>query len=175
MGNCGGYCISESTEGKRKVTVEHNGQGDAGHHQQQSVAYINDARQEFEIEYGAQPLDKQRHMQNSGKGHTAGEGFFEHEPNNKIEMGPQTTAANGSIYQGERMYGKKHGHGIQVWPDSSRYEGEWQNDQANGKGTLVHADGDIYEGYWLNDKAHGQGTYKHANGATYVGDWFEDK
>ena len=44
MGNCGGYCISESADGKRKVTVEHNGQGDTGQHQGQSVAYINDAR-----------------------------------------------------------------------------------------------------------------------------------
>ena len=35
---------------------------------------------------------------------------------------------NGSVYNGERKNGKKHGHGVQTWPDGSRYEGMWEND-----------------------------------------------
>jgi hypothetical protein len=35
---------------------------------------------------------------------------------------------NGSVFAGERRNGKKHGHGVQVWPDGSRYEGMWEND-----------------------------------------------
>jgi hypothetical protein len=163
MGNCGGYCISEEGQNKQKITVE---QRDGEGQYQQNVAYINEQRQEFEIEYGVpeKRVGKQSRELQGG-----------YEPNDKINnMGP-TTHPNGSTYTGERLNGKKHGHGIQVWPDSSRYEGMWENDQANGMGMLQHADGDIYEGMWLNDKAHGHGTYRHANGATYVGDWFEDK
>lgn len=48
MGNCAGYCMSEGPDGKRKITVE---QKDAEGHYQQNVAYINEQRQEFEIEY----------------------------------------------------------------------------------------------------------------------------
>ena len=103
--------------------------------------------------------------------------FYNHLPmevGDKLNENPNPQA-NGSVYNGARVGGMKHGHGEQIWPDTSRYVGEWQNDQANGYGKLIHADGDIYEGQWLNDKAHGQGTYKHANGATYEGDWYEDK
>ena len=31
--------------------------------------------------------------------------------------------ANGATYQGALKDGQKNGHGIQVWPDTSRYEG----------------------------------------------------
>ena len=50
MGNCTGYCISENPDNKRKITVE---QKDGEQHH--NVAYINDAQQEVEIEYGHQP------------------------------------------------------------------------------------------------------------------------
>jgi len=49
MGNCAGYCISENPDNKRKVTVE---QKDADGQYTSNVAYINENRQEFEIEYG---------------------------------------------------------------------------------------------------------------------------
>ena len=60
-----------------------------------------------------------------GNTKTGGQGY---EPNDKLaNMGPPTHA-NGSTYTCERINGKKHGHGVQVWPDSSRYEGMWEND-----------------------------------------------
>ena len=50
MGNCAGYCVSEAEQNKQKVTVEQrDGGNDAT--EGRGVAYINDARGEFEIEY----------------------------------------------------------------------------------------------------------------------------
>lgn len=46
--------------------------------------------------------------------------------------GGTVTLPNGSVYTGQRLLGKKHGQGQQVWPDGSRYDGMWENDQANG-------------------------------------------
>lgn len=51
MGNCTGYCASLGLDGNRKVTVEQK-EGESGH-QGQNTAYINEQRNEFEIEYGA--------------------------------------------------------------------------------------------------------------------------
>lgn len=73
--------------------------------------------------------------------------------------------ANGGVYEGDwddKL--KRHGYGIQKWPDGSKYEGYWKSDRANGFGKLYHSDGDLYEGEWLDDKAHGYGVYTHANG-----------
>ena len=127
MGNCTGYCMSEDPNGKRKITVEQK-DGDAAY-ANKDVAYINEQRQEFEIEYGA-PVNKAQAM-DGANGQFAGKAGG-YEASDKItNMGP-TTQANGSTYTGQRKNGKKHGHGIQVWPDSSRYEGQWENDQANG-------------------------------------------
>ena len=49
-------------------------------------------------------------------------------------------------YTGDMENNKKHGWGIQHWPDGSRYEGNWKDDVACGFGKLYHADGDFYEG-----------------------------
>ena len=48
MGNCAAQCCSDGTDGKQKVTVEQKD----GDYSNQNVAYINEQRQEFEIEYG---------------------------------------------------------------------------------------------------------------------------
>ena len=60
MGNCTGYCISDGgPDAKRKITVEQKEGENYG--QQNNVAYINEQRQEFEIEYNQS--DKQRMAQ----------------------------------------------------------------------------------------------------------------
>jgi hypothetical protein len=41
---------------------------------------------------------------------------------------------------------KKHGPGIQIWPDGARFEGEWLLGHATGKGRFWHSNGDYYEG-----------------------------
>ena len=89
---------------------------------------------------------------------------------------PITKIENGAFYYGEwDKKGKKHGRGIQLWPDGSKYFGYWINNKANKKGKLIHRDGDIYDGEWLNDKAEGFGVYSHIDGAKYEGFWKDDK
>jgi len=49
MGNCTGYCISDAgPDAKRKITVEQKEGETSGYNNQ---VYINEQRQEFEIEY----------------------------------------------------------------------------------------------------------------------------
>lgn len=103
---------------------------------------------------------------------------------------PAVQTEGGGVYRGEwyfifikiefnviyqRVGNKRHGRGVQVWPDGSIYEGYWRNNQANILGRLIHADGDIYEGEWVNDKANGYGTYIHMDGTKYVGYWKDDQ
>lgn len=121
MGNCAGYCVSEAEQNKQKVTVEQR--DGAGENDARGVAYIDQNRGEFEIDYmpkqGQMRVDNYAEMQ-------ANKGLEENDRIN-THTGP-TTLANGSVYTGERQNGKKHGRGVQVWPDSSRYEGMWEND-----------------------------------------------
>ena len=95
----------------------------------------------------------------------------------KVELRPSTSCENKTIYYGEwdTKHNKRHGRGIQVWPDGSKYIGYWKNNQAWGKGKLIHHDGDIYEGDWESGKPNGTGTYTHADGSKYVGEWKDDK
>ena len=63
----------------------------------------------------------------------------------KVELRPATSCEHKTIYYGEWdiKNNKRHGRGIQVWPDGSKYIGYWKNNQAWGKGKLIHQDGDI--------------------------------
>ena len=95
----------------------------------------------------------------------------------EVEIRPTTICENKTVYYGEWdiKNNKRHGRGIQVWPDGSKYMGYWQNNQACGKGKLIHQDGDIYEGDWQSDKPNGEGCYIHIDGTKYVGEWKNDK
>ena len=95
----------------------------------------------------------------------------------EVEIRPTTICENKTIYYGEwdKKNNKRHGRGIQVWPDGAKYMGYWKNNQANGKGKLIHQDGDIYEGDWQSDKPNGNGCYIHVDGTKYVGEWKNDK
>lgn len=99
MGNtCTSYCISDGTgpDVKRKITMEQKeGEG-------QNVAYINEQRQEFEIEYnngtpgagqqqqfGSSGITKGGHFRDGVEQNYGGDGYKEgYEPNDKINMGP---------------------------------------------------------------------------------------
>jgi hypothetical protein len=37
---------------------------------------------------------------------------------------------NGAVYKGQWIGEKKHGFGVQIWPDGARYEGYWVNNKA---------------------------------------------
>jgi hypothetical protein len=67
--------------------------------------------------------------------------------------------------------GKRHGHGVRVYADSTRYEGEWFQDKRCGFGVLVGGGerGARYEGTWYNDLRHGAGVESYGNSR---GDWF---
>lgn len=83
---------------------------------------------------------------------------------------------DGTVYKGQCKQGtKRHGFGIQVWPDGARYEGYWKDGVACGRGKFFHIDGDVYDGNWEGDKANGYGVYIHSNGSKYEGDWINDK
>jgi hypothetical protein len=112
------------------VTVEQR-DGDGSNN---AAAYINAGQNEFEIEYANKNMHPNRVPEVGERGNNYGnlpnkgyEGMGGYEDNDRINTGP-TTLANGSVYTGERVNGKKHGRGVQVWPDSSRYEGMWEND-----------------------------------------------
>lgn len=60
--------------------------------------------------------------------------------------------ANGNKYDGNWIYGKRHGLGIQDNVDKSFYDGEWMDDKRHGQGTNRFVNGDIYEGKWINDE-----------------------
>ncbi|MGE3647952.1 MAG: hypothetical protein AB7G10_06425, partial [Reyranellaceae bacterium] len=40
--------------------------------------------------------------------------------------------SDGATYDGAWVDGKRHGRGLQIWPNGERYEGEWRNDKRDG-------------------------------------------
>ena len=61
---------------------------------------------------------------------------------------------NGATYKGATDgSGRKHGRGMQKWPDGSTYVGEWRRGKSHGVGEFWHANGDHFEGDFVNDKA----------------------
>ncbi|KAK1941900.1 Radial spoke head 10 B [Phytophthora citrophthora] len=93
------------------------------------------------------------------------------------------TDAEGSIYEGEFVRGKKHGVGklvssiTETESDSTtqhqteQYSGEWRDGSREGLGDAVFADGSIYSGQWRNDVQDGEGTFTTTEGDRYVGQW----
>lgn len=57
-------------------------------------------------------------------------------------------------YVGEKLDGKKHGHGVEKMADGRRYEGEFANDMPNGYGKLYDAKGALlFQGIWKDGRA----------------------
>lgn len=71
-----------------------------------------------------------------------GEFKYEDKANDEtnIQFFPMKLVDNSVRYEGEWTEddNKRHGKGIQVWPDGSVYEGYWRHDKAYGKGRLIH-------------------------------------
>ncbi|KAL4108411.1 hypothetical protein PRIC1_000127 [Phytophthora ramorum] len=93
------------------------------------------------------------------------------------------TDAEGSVYEGEFVHGKKHGVGKLIAPvaevqsDSTaqhlteQYSGEWCEGCREGLGDAVFADGSRYSGQWTADLQDGEGTFTSPQGDQYVGQW----
>ncbi|GAB3177287.1 hypothetical protein [Telluribacter humicola] len=77
---------------------------------------------------------------------------------------------NQERYEGEFMNGKKHGVGIQYYPDGMvRYKGEFVSDARSGRGTYYFSNGDKYIGYFQNNVPHGKGSYYYTDGERFSG------
>lgn len=106
--------------------------------------------------------------------------------------------ANGDVFVGALLRGKRHGLGESNWSTGQSYNGEWVEDQPNGKGAMkfpsgdqytgevlkgvptgrgamVYASGDKYSGDFASGAANGQGTYVWRNGQQFAGAWVNDK
>jgi len=57
----------------------------------------------------------------------------------------------GQSYDGEWLFGKKHGRGQMEWPNGQSYNGEWLFGQMHGRGQMKCVDGQLYEGKWENE------------------------
>lgn len=78
--------------------------------------------------------------------------------------------ADGSVYTGEVVNGKRHGKGRLTWPSGDTYEGDFTNDIIHGKGKYTYADGTAFEGEWRDGKRTGWGKYIWPNGSRFEGE-----
>jgi uncharacterized caspase-like protein len=85
------------------------------------------------------------------------------------------TYANGDVYVGETVNGKRQGEGVYTYKDGRSYTGAWQDDKRHGQGTMAFPNGDKYVGEFAEGLFHGQGTYTLSNGQQYTGTWKEGK
>lgn len=64
----------------------------------------------------------------------------------------QETYEDGSVYDGEKVNGLRHGIGKFFYADGGYYEGDWRYGRMEGLGTLYYpSDGLAYVGQWKDD------------------------
>lgn len=51
-----------------------------------------------------------------------------------------------SFFKGNWKNGKRHGFGVQLFPNGARFVGNWKKDKAQGFGRLEYVNGTFYEG-----------------------------
>ena len=120
-------------------------------------------------------------------------------PYSRCKVGAALLCADGTVYQGQFEYGRRHGEGTMSYINGERYEGVWNKDVRSGRGTYYYADGrryegsfekdvvqgfgalyytngDIYTGLWENGERHGTGVYIWGcDGSNYNGEWYRDR
>jgi hypothetical protein len=88
-------------------------------------------------------------------------------------------ASGTAEYEGGFKGGRKHGHGVERWPNGDHYEGGFVEGRKEGRGTYVWGrgewQGERYEGEYANDRRHGVGVYSWPTGDVYRGPWLEDR
>lgn len=78
-------------------------------------------------------------------------------------------------YEGDWLYGAKHGLGLITYPSGATYYGWFQLDQKNGNGIYTFANGDVYVGEWSRCKKNGFGKmFWQAQKQTYKGYWMNE-
>ncbi|KAK3258200.1 hypothetical protein CYMTET_32737, partial [Cymbomonas tetramitiformis] len=83
--------------------------------------------------------------------------------------------ADGGVYDGDWLDGKKEGKGAYVYKSGAVYEGEWQNNVKHGSGMYKFAKGAVYVGEFLGGRPHGLGLKTMPSGKQYAGTWHEGK
>ena len=77
---------------------------------------------------------------------------------------------SGERYEGDFRYGKRHGTGVQYYPEGNmKYKGDFRADQRTGYGAYYFPNGDKYVGLFQDNLPHGKGTYYYADGDRFVG------
>lgn len=82
--------------------------------------------------------------------------------------------ADGGVYDGIAVYGKKEGRGVSTLSDGSVYNGHFAKGKEEGFGTLIRPDGTKYRGYFQKGKKEGYGIMLWKD-RTYDGQWLEGK
>ena len=54
--------------------------------------------------------------------------------------------ANGDVFDGQMLEGKRNGKGRMVWASGQTYDGDWRDDVAVGEGAMAFVNGDRYQG-----------------------------
>ena len=103
-------------------------------------------------------------------GTTQFKGQFVRDPDGSSFSGTgKVTWANGDVFDGTLVKGRRQGNGAFMWATGQRYEGEWKDDIPQGKGRLQFANGNRYEGEVSAGIAEGNGRMQYASGDIYVG------
>ena len=85
------------------------------------------------------------------------------------------TYTDKTTYEGEWVGTKKHGKGIEIWPNGYIYKGEFKNSEWSGQGILTFPNGATYEGEWANGFMNGKGTFTWSDGKQKTGVWKNGK
>ncbi|CEM16412.1 unnamed protein product [Vitrella brassicaformis CCMP3155] len=81
----------------------------------------------------------------------------------------------GYRYKGGLKDGKRHGHGILLYPNGAVYAGEFADHFQNGFGVYVAPNFNRYEGQWKDGKREGAGIERHfRSGVSFTGTWVGD-
>ncbi|VAI94171.1 unnamed protein product [Triticum turgidum subsp. durum] len=82
------------------------------------------------------------------------------------------TYPNGDTFEGSWVQGQMEGHGSYTWANGNSYAGTMRKGTMFGKGVLTwSATGDSFQGNWLDGAMHGYGLYAWEDGGCYLGTW----
>lgn len=102
-------------------------------------------------------------------------------------------------YEGDLVYGVRHGRGTMIFKSGNVYKGDWRDgnmhglgeftfnttgdhyvgEMTNGKiggyGRMKFHSGHIFEGYYVDGKRNGRGSLTCSDGRRFEGEWINDK
>lgn len=82
--------------------------------------------------------------------------------------------ANGNLYEGQFVEGKRSGKGKYVFADGTLYEGDFANNMFEGWGKYTDPNGTIYEGSFRGNKLNGTAVFINNVGDKFSGEWKDD-